>query len=73
MERGEPLAKALWQDRKFPFPEHGFLVNVHGDLKLHLQFYQFQTDSRQSLSGYVPACLARARRMAREAAITFPD
>lgn len=40
--------------------------------KLHLQFYQFQTDSRQSPSGYVPACPARARRMAREAVITDP-
>lgn len=37
------------------------------------KFYQFQTDSRQSPSGYVPACLARARRMAREAAITDPE
>lgn len=36
-------------------------------------FYQFQTHSRQSPSGYVPACPARARRMAREAAITDPE
>lgn len=41
--------------------------------KSSLQFYQFQTDSRQSPSGYVPACPARARRMAREAAITDPE
>lgn len=52
------------------FPAGVFFANEQAHAKLHLQFYQFQTHSRQSPSGYVLACLARARRMAREAAIT---
>lgn len=61
--------------KKSPFPFRRFPWECGERWKLHLQnfFYQFQTDSRQSLSGYVPACLARARRMAREAAITDPE
>lgn len=43
------------------FQPAAYLQMSKRDAKLHLQFYQFQTDSRQSPSGYVPACLARAR------------
>lgn len=74
-ERGDSWAKAFEEEskKKNPISNRRLLVNVQTDVKLHLQFYQFQTDSRQSPSGYVPACLARARRMAREAAITDPE
>lgn len=59
--------------QKSPFPTGGVSVNQQRHVKLHLQFYQIQTDSRQSPSGYVPASAARARRMAREAVTTDPE
>lgn len=71
-----PVGEGVWggRQKKSPFPSGAFLENVErGENSISKIFYQFQTDSRQSLSGYVPACLARARRMAREAAITDPE
>lgn len=75
-ERGDPWAKGVWGgQQESPFPSRGFLVNVQkrGENSIPKFFYQFQTHSRQSPSGYVPACPARARRMAREATITDPE
>lgn len=77
-ERGHSWAKAFEEESKEEEKKSHFQQAASSQMCKEMQnsiskFYQFQTDSRQSPSGYVPACLARARRMAREAAITEPE
>lgn len=49
------------EERKDPnFPAGGFLADAQRRVKLHFQFYQFETDSRQSPNGCVPGPLSRA-------------